>query len=88
MPVGGIKAKVLAAHRAGVTRVILPAKNRRDVDDVPAEVRDKMEFVFADDMSQVLEAALEAPVTGLATPVYDPAGSGGAGKRASGSLPA
>jgi ATP-dependent Lon protease len=88
MPVGGIKAKVLAAHRAGVTRVILPAKNRRDVDDVPAEVRDKMEFVFADDMSQVLEAALEAPVTGLATPVYDPAGPSGAGKRASGSLPA
>ena len=60
MPVGGIKAKVLAAHRAGLNRVILPIKNRRDVEDVPADVREKMEFIFAEDMSQVLEAALES----------------------------
>jgi ATP-dependent Lon protease len=89
LPVGGIKAKVLAAHRAGVSRVILPNKNRRDVDEVPADVREKMEFVFADDMSQVLEAALEAPVAGLGAPVYDPSGSGhGTSSRTSGSLPA
>jgi len=61
LPVGGIKAKVLAAHRAGISRVILPQKNARDVDDVPKEARDAMEFVFADDMSQVIEAALEPP---------------------------
>jgi ATP-dependent Lon protease len=59
LPVGGIKAKVLAAHRAGLTRVILPQRNARDVDDVPADVRGQMEFIFAEDMSQVLAAALE-----------------------------
>ena len=58
LPVGGIKAKVLAAHRAGLTRVILPERNRRDVDDVPEAVRDQMEFIFAEDMSQVLAQAL------------------------------
>jgi len=61
LPVGGIKAKVLAAHRAGISRVILPQKNARDIDDVPKEAREAMEFVFADDMSQVIEAALEPP---------------------------
>lgn len=64
MPVGGIKSKVLAAHRAGITRVVLPAKNARDLDEVPAETRKAMEFVFAEDMSQVLAAALE-PVADL-----------------------
>jgi ATP-dependent Lon protease len=59
LPVGGIKAKVLAAHRAGISRVILPQKNARDLDDVPKEARDAMEFIFADDMSQVIAAALE-----------------------------
>jgi ATP-dependent Lon protease len=59
LPVGGIKAKVLAAHRAGITRVILPKKNERDMDDVPKEAREAMEFIFAEDMSQVIAAALE-----------------------------
>ena len=59
LPVGGIKSKVLAAHRAGLTRVILPQRNARDIDDVPADVREQMEFVFAEDMAQVLAAALE-----------------------------
>ncbi|HKQ70158.1 MAG TPA: endopeptidase La, partial [Polyangiaceae bacterium] len=59
LPVGGIKAKVLAAHRAGISRVILPHKNARDLDDVPKEARDAMQFVFADDMSEVINAALE-----------------------------
>jgi len=66
LPVGGIKAKVLAAHRAGISRVILPNKNARDIDDVPREARDAMEFIFADDMSQVIEAALE-PADGAGT---------------------
>jgi ATP-dependent Lon protease len=74
LPVGGIKAKVLAAHRAGLTRVILPQKNERDLDDVPKEARDAMEFILADDMSQVIAAALEpvdapAPVLGAGTAV-------------------
>ncbi len=62
LPVGGIKSKVLAAHRAGIKRVILPQKNARDLDEVPKEARDAIEFIFADDMSQVIEAALEPVV--------------------------
>ncbi|MFO0648496.1 MAG: endopeptidase La [Polyangiales bacterium] len=76
MPVGGIKAKVLAAHRAGISRVVLPARNRPDVDEVPEAVRSVMEFIFAEDMSQVLAAALEpAGPRGLEdpTPVTKPA---------------
>jgi ATP-dependent Lon protease len=60
LPVGGIKAKVLAAHRAGITRVILPHRNARDIDDVPEEVRNQLEFILAEDMSEVLDAALES----------------------------
>jgi len=59
LPVGGIKAKVLAAHRAGITRVILPHRNARDLDEVPEEVRSQLEFIIAEDMSDVLAAALE-----------------------------
>jgi ATP-dependent Lon protease len=59
LPVGGIKAKVLAAHRAGIRRVILPEQNRRDIDDVPADVLGELEVVFATDMSEVLDAALQ-----------------------------
>jgi len=64
LPVGGIKAKVLAAHRAGITRVILPRRCERDLDEVPVEVRGALEIVLVDDMSEVLAAALEdAPNT-------------------------
>ncbi len=62
LPVGGIKSKLLAAHRAGVTRVLLPEKNARDLDEVPAEVRGSLEIVLCSDMRQVLEAALEHDV--------------------------
>ena len=65
LPVGGIKSKVLAAHRAGIRRVVLPGKNRRDYEEVPAEVREQLEVVFADDMREVLAAALEAAPAGL-----------------------
>jgi len=62
LPVGGIKTKVLAAHRHGVKRVILPKRNARDLDDVPDEVKDELEFVLVDHMEEVLAAALvEAP---------------------------
>jgi ATP-dependent Lon protease len=59
LPVGGIKAKVLAAHRAGITRVILPRKCGADLDDVAKEVRDSLEVILVDDMSEAIEAALE-----------------------------
>ena len=58
LPVGGISAKVLAAHRHGVRRVILSDKNRRDVDEIPEEILKSMELVFVDDVRQVLEEAL------------------------------
>jgi len=70
LPVGGIKAKVLAAHRAGITRVILPSACARDLDDVPKEVRSALEVHLVDDMTQVLEAALE-PVATEAYPSTD-----------------
>jgi ATP-dependent Lon protease len=57
LPVGGIKEKVLAAHRAGIKTIILPADNKQDLEDVPANVKRKMEFVLVDHMDQVLERA-------------------------------
>ncbi|MCA9617948.1 MAG: endopeptidase La [Myxococcales bacterium] len=59
LPVGGIKSKVLAAHRAGLTRVILPHKNERDLDDIPQAIRDELDIILAADMETVLREALE-----------------------------
>src|SRR5262249_62341596 len=59
LPVGGIKEKVLAAHRAGIKRVILARRNERDLEDIPPEVRDAMEFILVDTVPEVLAAALE-----------------------------
>jgi ATP-dependent Lon protease len=61
LPVGGIKEKVLAAHRAGITRVVLPEKNAPDLDEVPQEVRDTLEFVPVSKMDEVLAETLETP---------------------------
>jgi ATP-dependent Lon protease len=58
LPVGGIKEKVLAAHRAGIRSVILPARNERDLEDVPEELRRQLEFIFVDDAEEVLRHAL------------------------------
>ena len=59
LPVGGIKSKVLAAHRAGFTRVLLPEQNRRDLDEIPESVRDELEIVFVADMREVFSLALD-----------------------------
>jgi len=59
LPIGGVKQKVLAAHRAGLTTVILPARNGPDLDDVPETVREAMTFHLASDIGEVLAAALE-----------------------------
>jgi len=59
LPIGGVKQKVLAAHAAGLTDVILPERNRGDLDDVPEEVRDALTFHFAMSMDEVLAVALE-----------------------------
>ena len=62
LPVGGIKEKVLAAKRAGVTTVILPDRNRKDLEeDIPAELREGMEFIFAKSVRDVLDVALAPP---------------------------
>lgn len=58
LPVGGIKEKVLAAHRAGLKTIILPKRNEPDLDDLPQEVRDSLKFVLVDRVEQVLETAL------------------------------
>jgi ATP-dependent Lon protease len=59
LPIGGIKQKVLAAHAAGLTEVVLPERNRGDLDDVPDEVREAMRFHFAMTVDEVLGVALE-----------------------------
>jgi len=59
MPVGGIKEKMLAAHRAGIITVILPRRNQFDLEDVPAEVKRKLKFVFVDTVDEAIKAALE-----------------------------
>jgi ATP-dependent Lon protease len=59
LPVGGIKEKVVAAARAGIRTVILPARNRRDLEDIPESVRNRLEFVWAEKIEDVLARALE-----------------------------
>jgi len=61
LPVGGIKEKVLAAHRAGLATVILPARNERDLADVPEELRRQLRFIFVDAAEEVLREALTPP---------------------------
>ena len=57
LPVGGIKEKVVAAAAAGLTRVMLPARNRRDYDDIPQPARDRLDFVWLETVDQAAEAA-------------------------------
>ena len=59
LPVGGIKEKCVAAARAGIRTVILPARNRRDLDEIPESVRNRLEFVWAEKIDDVLARALE-----------------------------
>jgi len=76
LPVGGIKEKVLAAHRAGIKRVILPARNEKDLVDVPEQARKELEFVFATHMDDVLGAALEENPVGRMAPAVPPPDGG------------
>jgi predicted ATP-dependent protease len=75
LPVGGIKEKALAAHRAGIKTIILPRRNERDVEDVPLELRQELSFVFVDEAHAVLERALRplrAPDAGRTSPAKGP----------------
>jgi ATP-dependent Lon protease len=58
LPVGGIKEKTLAAHRAGIRTIVMPKANMKDVEEIPAEVVKDIHLVFVENMDQVLEAAL------------------------------
>jgi ATP-dependent Lon protease len=62
LPVGGIKEKVLAAHRNSLRTVILPKRNKQDLDDVPEEIKKSMKFIFAETVEDVIAASLEKPV--------------------------
>jgi ATP-dependent Lon protease len=62
LPVGGIKQKVLAAHRAGLRTIIMPERNEKDLDDIPDEIRQEMQFIFVDSVDQVFDAALRPEV--------------------------
>jgi ATP-dependent Lon protease len=61
LPIGGVKDKVLAAHRSGLKTVILPKYNEQDLDDIPDEIRKTMKFIFVESVDDVLDAALEEP---------------------------
>jgi ATP-dependent Lon protease len=61
LPVGGIKEKVVAAHRAGIRRVMLPARNRKDFDDIPEEARRELEFFWLERVDDAVQSALEPP---------------------------
>ncbi len=67
LPVGGIKEKMLAAHRAGLRTIILPKRNELDIEDVPTEIKKSLNFIFAETVEDVLKAALEKPVRGEAS---------------------
>ncbi|HXU33024.1 MAG TPA: endopeptidase La, partial [Thermoanaerobaculia bacterium] len=65
LPVGGIKDKVLAAYRGGIREIILPKENEKDLDEIPQEVRDEMEFHLVESMDEVLRLAIDGPIMPL-----------------------
>jgi len=72
LPVGGIKEKTVAAARSGIKTVILPARNRRDLEDIPASVRETLQFVWAERVEDVIAAAFDgalAPRRGLSAAI-------------------
>jgi ATP-dependent Lon protease len=58
LPIGGVKEKVLAALRAGIRTVLLPSRNKRDLDEIPADAREQLTFVWVERVDQALESAL------------------------------
>ncbi|MGH3946343.1 MAG: S16 family serine protease, partial [Pseudonocardiaceae bacterium] len=66
LPIGGVKQKLLAAHRAGITTVLLPRRNEPDLDDVPEAVRDELTVHWVGDVREVLDFALESATTAAA----------------------
>jgi ATP-dependent Lon protease len=71
-PIGGVKEKVLAAHRAGIRRILLPSRNEADVDDIPEDVRNDLQIVFVSTINEVIDAALEVLVASPPPPPLPP----------------
>ena len=61
MTVGGIKEKVLAAKRAGINKIMLPQKNKKDLEDVPEHIRKSMKFLFLQEIDEIMDIALKMP---------------------------
>ncbi|MBM3776345.1 MAG: endopeptidase La, partial [Acidobacteria bacterium] len=72
LPIGGLKEKLLAAHRHGIYEAILPGDNRKDLPDIPENIRNLMKLHFVDSMDQVLRIALEREITALPLPSSPP----------------
>src|SRR5437773_9793191 len=68
LPIGGVKEKVLAAMRAGISTVMLPARNRRDLEEIPADARDRLKFVWIEQVDEAIATAL-SPATPEVVPV-------------------
>jgi ATP-dependent Lon protease len=85
LPVGGIKEKVLAAHRAGIRKILLPKLNDKDLQDLPEPVRKQMKFVLVDEIGEAVRAALEK--ASKAAPSRKPARRKAAVRKASGKMP-
>ena len=81
LPIGGLKEKVLAAHRQGIRKFILPKKNEKDLMEIPKDVVRQMNFLFVDDMDEVVDNA-------LACGPYASAGGPKAGRSGKGDAPA
>lgn len=71
-PIGGLKEKALAAHRAGIRRLIIPSRNEADVEDIPEEVRKELEVIFVSRINEVIENALEVLVANPPPPLSPP----------------
>lgn len=65
LPVGGIKSKVLAAHREGIRRIVLPLRNKKDVKDIPDEIFTELKVIFVDTIEELLNAVLDGGMQGL-----------------------
>jgi ATP-dependent Lon protease len=76
LPIGGLKEKSLAAMRAGISTVIIPKLNEKDLVDVPEEAKQKLKFVLVENVDEVLAVALERDGAAKSTPANSTAGSG------------
>jgi ATP-dependent Lon protease len=79
LPIGGLKEKALAAQQAGIKRVVAPALNEPDIDDIPEHLRRKIEFLFVDNLDKALAETLEQPVTASRRKRTQPSSNGRSG---------